>query len=292
MNILVTGTTGFLGSALIKYLNDKKLNVFGISHSRSSHKITKISLNNFKLLEKFLSKNNFDVVIHLAAMIENDEPMKMFNSNCKTTINLLDNCVKNGIKKFIFSSSHAVYGKTGYLPIDESHSTNPKTNYGITKLICEQLTKMYSHSYDITTLNLRLTSIYGKNQSKERIIPRIIISALKNKQMKLYKYTNGFQVMDLLHIDDVCHAIELACKSNIPSGTYNIASGNPITIEQISKIVSKITRKKFFKIQKINSETNHFFYDISRSKKDLKFISKHKINYKTLSSLIEHYKKY
>ena len=292
MNILITGSSGFLGLKLIKYLNDKKMNTFGTSSTKNSHKITKISLYNSKSLEKFFSKNNFDVVIHLAAMIENGEPMKMFNSNCKTTINLLDNCVKNGVKKFIFSSSHAVYGKTDYLPIDETHSTNPKTNYGITKLICEQITKMYSHFYDITTLNLRLTSVYGKNQSKERIIPRIISSALKNKQMKLHKYANGFQVMDLLHIEDACHAIELACKSNIPSGTYNIASGNPITIEQISKIVSKITRKKFFEIQEINSETNHFFYDVSRSKKDWKFVPKHKINYKTLSSLIEHYKKH
>jgi UDP-glucose 4-epimerase len=289
MNILITGATGFIGTELINYLSNKKLNIFGISHTKNSDNIKKISLNNPKELNQFMSKNSFDVVVHLASMIQNDEPMKIFNSNCKTTINLLDNCIKNGIKKFIFSSSHAVYGKTDYLPIDEIHSTNPQTNYGITKLICEQITKMYSDSYDITTLNLRLTSVYGTNLPKERIISKIISSVIKNKQIKLHKYTNGFQVMDLLHVEDACHAIELACKSNIPSNTYNIASGNPITIEQISKIVSKITRKDFFKIEEINSSTNHFFYDISKSKKDLKFIPKHQINYKTLCSLIEHY---
>ena len=291
MNILITGATGFIGSELMKYLINKHLNVYGISSTKTSNRISKISLNNSKLLNSFLSKNNFDVVIHLAALLENNTPLMMFNSNCKTTINLLDNCIKNGIKKFIFSSSHAVYGKSNYLPIDETHPTEPITNYGITKLMSEQIAKMYSMFYDIKILNLRLSSVYGIRQPKERLVPKMILNSIKNKQMKLHKYKNGFQIMDLVHIHDVCKAFELSCKSNISFGTYNIASGSPITIENISNIISKLTSNQIFKIQEIDSEINHFFYDISKAKKDLNFSPKYTIDKHTLSSFIKNFEK-
>jgi len=290
MKILVTGATGFLGAELIDYLSDKKSIIFGISHTKNFDNIKKISLNNSKELDQFMSKNNFNVVVHLAFIIQNDTPLKMYNSNCKTLINLLESCVKNGIKKFIFSSSHAVYGKTNYLPIDESHPTNPMTNYGITKLICEQIIQMYSNFYDIKVVNLRFTSIYGNNQSKITIIPKIISSALENNTINLNNYKNGFQVMDLLHVKDACKAIELACKSSNPSNVYNIASGNPITINEIANNISKLTRKNFYKIKQINAETNHFFYDISKSRKELKFFPKYKLNNDVLTSMIENYK--
>jgi len=289
MKILVTGATGFIGSELMDHLKHK--NIYGLSSTKNSKKILKTSLQNTKLLDSFLSKNNFDVVIHLFALLENKSPMTIFNSNCKSTINLLESCVKNGVKKFIFTSSHAVYGSTNYLPIDESHPTNPTTNYGITKIIGEEISKMYSISHGIKVLNLRLSPVYGINQHKERIIPRMILHSLLNRQFKLYRYKNGFQLMDLVHIKDVCHAIELAIKSNVSFGTYNIASGKSITIEKISKILSKITKNNIFKINQLNSETNHFFYDVSNSKKDLKFSPKYFIDNNTLSTIVNYYKK-
>ncbi len=289
MKILVTGDTGFIGSELMVHLKHK--NIYGLSSTKNSKKILKTSLQNTKLLDSFLSKNNFDVVIHLFALLENKSPMTIFNSNCKSTINLLESCVKNGVKKFIFTSSHAVYGSTNYLPIDESHPTNPTTNYGITKIIGEEISKMYSISHGIKVLNLRLSSVYGINQHKERIIPRMILHSLLNRQFKLNRYKNGFQLMDLVHIKDVCHAIELAIKSNVSFGTYNIASGKSITIEKISKILSKITKNNIFKINQLNSETNHFFYDVSNSKKDLKFSHKYFIDNNTLSTIVNYYKK-
>jgi len=97
--------------------------------------------------------------------------------------------------------------------------------------------------------------------------------------------------MDLVHIKDVCNAITLAIKSNISFGTYNIASGKSITIEKISKILSKITKNNIFKINQLNSETNHFFYDISNSKKDLNFSPKYFIDNNTLSTIVNYYRK-
>lgn len=291
MKILVTGASGFIGTELINHLSNKKFNIFGISNTINSNNITKIPLNDLKKLNQFMSKNNFDIVIHLASMIQNDTPLKMYNSNCKTLINLLELCVNQKIKKFIFSSSHAVYGKTNYLPIDELHQTNPVTTYGNTKLICEQILQMYSNFYDIEIINLRFGSIYGENQSKSTFISKLISSALDNKKINLDEYKNGFQIMDLLHVKDACKAIELSCNSNISSNTYNIASGNPVTINEIADNVSKITKKNFYKIKKSKLETNHFFYDISKSKKDLKFIPKYRINNETLSTIIKNYQK-
>ena len=104
MKILVTGATGFIGTELMNYLNNKKLSNFGISSTKNSNKIKKISLNNSKELNQFISKNDFDVVIHLASMIQNNTPLEMYNSNCKAIINLLESCVKNGIKNITKSN--------------------------------------------------------------------------------------------------------------------------------------------------------------------------------------------
>ena len=79
MKILVTGATGFIGSELMDHLKHK--NIYGLSSTKNSKKILKTSLQNTKLLDSFLSKNNFDVVIHLFALLENKSPMTIFNSN-------------------------------------------------------------------------------------------------------------------------------------------------------------------------------------------------------------------
>lgn len=294
IKILVTGATGFIGTELINYLSNKKFNVSGISNTTNSNNITKIPLNDLKKLNGFMSKNNFDIVIHLAAKVENDNvfdnPMNMFNANCQQTINLLDASVKNKIKKFIFISGHNVYGKTNYLPIDENHVTDPLTNYGLTKLIGEHITKMYHLTYGLQIINLRVSTVYGPGQPRERIIPKMILHVKNNKQMLLHKHKNGFQLLDFVHVRDVCKAIELSCKSKKSFATYNIASGNPITVEEISKLICKFSKNDIFKIKKTNYEINHYFYDISKSKKELKYLPKYFFNKKILSELMNYYK--
>lgn len=291
MKILVTGATGFIGSRLIQYLDKKNHSVWGLSRHRSIDTITNIQLLDFQQLNNFFKDKKFDVIVHLAALIDEQDPIQMFTNNCIATANLLECCRLHGINKFIFTSTHAVYGSTKYMPIDEIHPLNPSTNYAISKTIAENLCKMFFISYGIQIIILRISSVYGEGQSMKKMIPSMIQHCMTDKKLVLHKYANGFQVMDLIHVKDVCKAIETACISQIKFGTYNISSGKSITVSDISKILKVIFKNVKISIKKIPHDTNHFLYDISNTKKDLKFTSSVPFNVKTLQLLIRDIKK-
>ncbi len=286
MRILVTGSSGFIGSNLMRYLSKKNHDVYGLSRSQSTKTVTNIQLEKFQHLNKFFMKKKFDVVIHLAALINEQDPLKMFQNNCLATLNLLECCRLHGINKLVFASTHAVYGNTKYLPIDETHPLNPSTNYAISKIIAENLCKMFFLSYGIQVIILRISSVYGEGQAMNKMIPSMIENCINHKKILLHKYENGFQVMDLIHVQDVCKAIESACLSKIRYGIYNISNGKPITVEDISKMLASIFKTVKIDTTQVSKYANHFLYDASNAKKDLKFVSSIPLNEKTLRLLV------
>lgn len=275
MKILITGADGFIGKSLLEYLSKKNISVIGISRKISNKKLQKISLFNSKKLQSFINRNKFDAVIHLAASINEEDPDTMLKNNYITTLNLLNAC--KSTKKFIFTSSHAVYGKSEYLPIDEKHPKNSVTNYGLSKIICENLCKMFHNSYNLDMIILRLSSVYGKGQTSKTLIPTLISHSIKKEPIQLHQYKNGYQIMDLINIQDVCRVIYLAIKSKKSFGIYNIATENPITVKEIADEINKINPSKIIN-KKISSNCNHFLYDTSKAKNELCF--KSKINFK------------
>jgi nucleoside-diphosphate-sugar epimerase len=271
MKILITGATGFIGSRLIRYLTSKNHNIVGLSRTTQNHEIKKISLTDKKKLNNFFKKNKFDVVIHLGSTLIENKPSQIFEENSISLINLLDCCRLNNIKKFIFASTHMIYETSHYLPIDENHPINPKGNYAITKLINENICKMYSSSYSLNIIILRIASVYGEGQSKNFLIPTLMKNCIKNNTMIIHKYKNGYQLMDLIHVNDVCKAINLACKSKIKFDIFNIASGSSMTALKIAQIFTEINSKYKIKNKIIRKNTNHFVYDMSKAKNKLKF---------------------
>jgi len=277
--ILITGVTGFIGSNLFDLLKLNGYDVFGISNSQSKDSISKISLLNKSKLNSYIKKNNFDIIIHLAAIIDENDPLKILQNNYFSTMNLLQSCVENNIHNFIFASSHAVYGKTNYLPIDEDHPTFPQSSYGITKLMEENLCRFFKNYFNLNITILRISSVFGEYQKKTKLIPNLILNAYDKKQIVLHQYENGFQIMDMIHVDDVCNSILCSLKNMKNSGIYNIASGNPITVKDIAHYTQKITDSKIL-IKKMVGKTNHFTYETSKAKKFLKFNSKIKFEKK------------
>jgi UDP-glucose 4-epimerase len=272
VRILITGITGFIGTHLNELLLQKGYDVYGISNSVSKKSISKISLLDKNNLDLFFQKNKFDIVIHLASIIDSKDPMKIFNNNFFSTMNLLFACRKYNITNFIFASSHAVYGRTQYLPIDERHPTNPQSSYAICKLMEENLCRFFQYQFNLNTIILRITSVYGCKQHKSKLIPKLIINSIHKKNIILNKYKNGFQIMDIIHVNDVCNSI-LCCLQNIKnSGVYNIATGSSINVKEIGEILKEIHPIKI-SVKSLPVETNHFFYDTSKSRKNLKFKS-------------------
>ena len=285
MKVLLTGGTGFVGKNLISHLSSKQISVDNLNRE---------ILKNDKKLDKFLKgkkstmKQNYDVLIHLAAELD-DSSKQLIPVNVSLTKKLLDLCVKNKINQFIFASSHLVYGKTNYLLIDEEHPKKPITNYGKSKLHAENICRSYSKDFDLQVTILRISSVFGFCQNEKYIISRMFKDTL-SKNIILHKYSNGYQLMDLIHVDDVSKAIFKACKSK-RSGIYNLSLGVGITAFDLAKIISKFVNGCKISVEHKTTNTNHFLYDVSKIKKEMNFTAKSKPNSKVLKPWFEKFLK-
>lgn len=290
MNVIVTGGSGFIGSHLIEYLISKKyfpIIVDNLSTGKyrfikkyvdsGKAKFFKFDLRNPTNLKKLPSAK---AVIHLGAVASITEsisnPVYVNDVNVNGTINMLEFCRENKIKKFIFISSAAVYGENKN-KLSESSKTNPTTIYGATKLIGENYCKIYSQLFGINCIVFRPFNIFGNRQNEEyaAVIPKFISRIKLNKPLLIFG--NGNQTRDFIHVSSVIKALTLALKYNKSSfEIFNLATGNSISINHLSKIFLDLAKKKNLKaihkkgtVGVLQSSAN-----ISKIKKNLKFIPK------------------
>jgi len=265
MKILVTGGAGFIGSHLVDKLIKKghKLVVIdNLSTGRKRNlnpeaKFYKIDIQDQGISQIF-KKEKPEIVFHYAAQtsvrksIKN--PAEDANINILGSLNLLKNCQKSKVKKFIFASSVGVYGEPQKLPVKESHFLNPTSPYPITKLTFEK----YLYYYQKQGLNfiaLRYSNIYGPRQSNEGeagVIAIFINKFLKNEKPTILG--KGEQTRDFLYVDDAVLAAVKTLKASpgsiypvrnsISNGVYNVGTNQEITINHLFKILSSKFQKR------------------------------------------------
>jgi UDP-glucose 4-epimerase len=273
VRLLVSGCTGFIGSNLVPKLIEFGHQVEGISRksSNSNQKIHIVNLRSGQLGKKIKAKN-FDAIIHLAADTEEKDLPSMFSDNVVTTLNILEFAREKNIKKIVFVSGHNVYSPSKTLPIGEGFTTTPFTNYGCTKILSENLVTYYHYKFDIDVIILRVSVTYGNGQPKRNTISKFISDYKNSRAVFLHKYSNGFQKVDLIHVHDVCDAIIKALESKKEFAIYNIASGKPATVQDISKILRLHNQSTSrFLVQNLPKTAVHFYYDIESAKNELGF---------------------
>src|SRR5689334_14610552 len=274
MKILVSGHTGFIGSNLMPKLQKLGHEVEGISRkpTNSSHKTHAIDLRSNHLAKK-IKTANFDAIIHLAADTNEKRLSSMINENVVTTLNILEFAREKNIKKFVFASGHNVYSSSNVLPIKENFPTVPFTNYGYTKLLSENLVSYYSSNFHINAIILRISVIYGNRFPRKNTIGKIINKYKKSRPIFLHKYKNGFQKVDLVNVHDVCDAIIKTLTLKKKYAVYNIASGTPVTVKDVIKILqnNNIRSKSKISVKNIEKKRPHFYYDIKTAKTKLGF---------------------
>ena len=221
-HILVTGGSGFIGSAVVdellyygytvtvldRVINDwtKKLDV----------EILNFDINQFGLHSYY---KKFDAIIHMAASHVVPEsvadPMKYYQNNLYSMLRLLDYAKDSGTK-IVFSSSAAVY-ESSDLAINEKHETNPHNPYGQTKLWAEQMLESMFHAHDVNSVSLRYFNVagagknHGYNAKKPtHAVPILLKAILEDKPFRVfgndYPTKDGTCVRDYLHVTDVARA--------------------------------------------------------------------------------------
>ena len=151
---------------------------------------------------------------------------------------MLDISKKVGVKKFIFSSSSAVYGNPKYTPIDENHPINPLSPYALHKLIGEQYCKLYSDVYDLDTVCLRYFNAYGNRMPKEGAY-KSVISVFKeqySQNQPLNIVNDGEQKRDFIHVEDIIQANILVANltKNHKGDIFNVGTGQAYTVNEIA----------------------------------------------------------
>lgn len=246
---LVTGGAGFIGSHLVEKLLKLGKKVRVLDNFSTGHKD---NLEPFQDRVDFIegdirdrqivsvAMKNVDYVFHLAANCavpqSMEDPLETHEVNVTGTLNLLLAARDEKAKRFVFSSSAAVYGDTKKFPTREENPLRPLSPYGSSKVLGEAYNRLFSQAYGLDTVSLRYFNVYGPRQNPESrystVIPIFVRSFLQGKNPKIH--WDGKQSRDFVYVDDVVRANLLAIEGDRQNASvYNIASGEELSILEI-----------------------------------------------------------
>jgi UDP-glucose 4-epimerase len=272
--IVVTGGAGYIGSVVVNYLIDLRYKIIVIDNlSTGSLKLVnseahfyKCEIKNYKKLSNILKiyKNQISSIFHFAGSLSVSEsqkkPLKYFNNNVIGTENVLKLCNLLGIKKFIFSSTCAVYGSPERQKISENSPTVPISNYGRTKLLAEKLVKEFSKKYKFKFAILRYFNVVGgenKNRSgpiSGKTIFKVLCENLIKNLYKVNLYGNNYPtkdgscIRDFIDVNDLAeiHVLSKLKLNRSKSFVLNCGYGEGYSIKEIIKAFSMYLRKNIF----------------------------------------------
>jgi UDP-glucose 4-epimerase len=192
---------------------------------------------------------DMDYVFHLAALwlLQCYEyPRAAFEVNIKGTFNVLEACVKNKIKKLIYSSSASVYGDAVEVPMTEKHPYNNRTFYGATKIAGEHMCRAFYERYGLDYVGLRYMNVYGPRQDYKGAYVAVIMKILDRISQGLAPiiYGDGSQAYDFIYVGDVARANICALKADVSDECYNIGMGKATTINELTQLILELTKSE------------------------------------------------
>jgi len=250
--VLVTGGAGFIGSFLVQELLKEPVGEVIIydNFSRGRYENLAESLKDPRcrvfedggdirdtdLLDAAIS--HADYVFHLAAMWLlhcRDYPQTAFEVNIRGTYNVLDACVKNRVKKLVFSSSASVYGDAAEIPMKEDHPFNNRNFYGASKISGEAMCRAFYDRYGLDYVGLRYMNVYGPHQDQRSVYSGVIplmLNKIDQGETPVI-HGDGSQAYDFVYVEDVARANVLALKADKTDAFYNVGTGVQTTISDL-----------------------------------------------------------
>ncbi len=246
-SVLVTGSSGFVGSHLAALCAASDLKIVGLDLRASGHTDMVCDVKEKALVAKILKENGVEKVIHLAAHIDAAEsvrkPLKYLRNNALGTIMLLEAMRKSDSKEIVFVSSAAVYGRQEEFPILENAPLAPVNHYGLSKLLAERSVESYHESYGLNYTILRPSNLYGigQNDAYAGVISRFVDAAIKGTAPVLHG--DGSQTRDFLNVKDMVEALRAVAMQKGKNATYNVSFGKPVRITELLETVQRIAGK-------------------------------------------------
>lgn len=296
MQILITGVAGLIGSNFAEYVikNHPNVKIIGIDdlsggyieNVSSSIDFHRLNLQEYDSVEKIFQKNKIDYIFHFAAYAaEGLSPFIRkfnYNNNLLVTTNLINMAIKYKIKRFIFTSSMAVYGHQ-QVPFDEKNIPQPYDPYGIAKYACELDLKIAQQQHGLEYVIIRPHNVYGKKQNiwdKYRNVLGIWINQYLNNQ-PLTIFGDGEQTRAFTHIDDLVEPLwNCIILDSAKNQIINLGGIHSISLNKAKDILLEIIENKDYKVEYLTErhEVKHAYSTYQKSVYILNF--KHKTTLK------------
>ncbi len=269
--ILVTGGAGYIGSHVVKMLAERGYHpiVFdslenGFAEFVRGHELVQGNIGDYALLADIFRKRNIACVMNFASYIAVGEsvqlPLKYYANNVANTFELFRAMLDSGVKRFIFSSTAAVYGYPEEVPIRENAKLSPINPYGRTKLMIEQALQDIDAASGMKFIALRYFNAAGADPGgnigeshtpETHLIPLILRSILEDEYTITvfgtdYRTHDGTCIRDYIHVNDLADAHILALETLVSKGesaVYNLGNGRGFTVREVIDAVKRVTGK-------------------------------------------------
>lgn len=266
--VLVTGGAGYIGSHAVKALIGAGHSVVVVDNLSAGHReavpatvpLVVSDVHDRGTVRETLRQHQVDVVMHFAAWLDVGEsvrrPAAYYQNNVVGTLALLEAMIDEGVNRFVFSSTCAVYGQPKSVPIAEGQEVGPLSPYGETKLVVERTLAHFERAYSLKSVALRYFNAagadpdgtLGEDHSPEiHLIPRAIEAARGGPPLQLfgedYATPDGTCVRDYVHVADLADAHVRAVDSLMAGGlsaTYNVGTGRGWSVREVIETVSRV----------------------------------------------------
>lgn len=261
MKVLITGGAGFIGLHLVERLLLESIDITvldNFSTGRRENVPDSIHLIETDMkspeLSNLFRREKFDALIHLAAQTtvaySIESPLDDAQENIIGTLNLLRASNDNGIERFIFASSAAIYGNVpeDFLPIREDMRPVPLSFYGLSKLTAEKYIELHHSTYGLNYIILRFSNVFGEKQgdSGEGGVISIFSKRIATTDRGgVVVFGDGRQTRDFIHVSDIADGIYSALKTDRVNAIYNISTQTEVDINCLLSTLATISRKKF-----------------------------------------------
>jgi UDP-glucose 4-epimerase len=267
MTILVTGGAGYIGSLVTRRLREAGHAVVVVDDLSTGHPAAvaeDLVVGDFgdrARIADLVRRRRIEAVVHMAACALVGEsvtdPAKYYRTNLEKGLALLDTLRATGVRRFVLSSTAAVYGDPVAVPIPEDHPTQPKNPYGETKLALERALHWYHAAYGLEFVALRYFNAAGASEDgrlgevhdpETHLVPAVLRAALTGSPVPIYgtdyATRDGTAVRDFIHVQDLADAHVLACELAGGRGgaaVYNLGSGAGHSVLQVVEAARRVT---------------------------------------------------
>jgi len=272
LKVLVTGGAGFIGSAFVRQAVKEGWDVAvldaltyagdleRLKEVDGKYKFYHVNLVERKVVFEVLEDFRPEVVVHFAAESHVDrsllDPLRFIRSNVEGTLNLLDASRQFKVERFINISTDEVYGELG----DEGYFTeesplNPNSPYSVSKAGADTLGRAYYRTYKLPVITVRPSNNYGPWQYPEKLIPVIILKALRDEPIPVYG--NGMNIRQWLYIEDCAEAVIKIVKNGKEGEIYNVAGPEEKRNIEVVKTILRLMNKPESLIKFVKDRPGH-----------------------------------